>query len=117
VLVINFRCAAQPGPSFEAASLKLSAPSPIPNGSERGGPGSQWPNQWTCTNMPLSTLISRAWNLDTTTQLSGKADLDTARYDITAKVAPATSQAEFRLMIRHLLLEKLSLAVHIEPKE
>jgi uncharacterized protein (TIGR03435 family) len=121
ILETAAECPAQPraaGPSFEVASIKVSAPSTIFNGREKGGPGTESPGQWTCTGLPLSYLLFKAWNLDGPARLSKSSAVDDApRYDIAAKVPPGTNPGDFRLMIQRLLIERLALEVHIESKE
>jgi uncharacterized protein (TIGR03435 family) len=116
------------GPAFDVASVRATSPAdsaPVtvgnatyPSGRVRddGGPGTSSPGQWTCANIPLSTLIVRAWDLDSR-QLANPSSLADARYDIVAKIPPNTSRGDFSLMIRRLLIERIGLAVHHEQKE
>jgi len=116
------------GPAFEVASVRATLPAdraPVevgnamyPSGRVRdeGGPGTSSPGQWTCANMDLSTLIVRAWDLDSR-QLANPSSLADARYDIVAKIPPNTSRGDFNLMIRRLLIERIGLAVHHDQKE
>jgi uncharacterized protein (TIGR03435 family) len=104
-----------PGQQFEAASIKL-APVGPPSAHETGGPGSGSPGQWSCFDMPLGMLVQRAWDLDAL-HIANAADLNGQRYDIVAKIPPDTSPADFRRMIQHLLLERLSMRVHTESRE
>jgi hypothetical protein len=101
-------------PEFEAASMKAAAPTDRP--SVRGGPETASPGQWTCTAMPLRMLVTMAWNLRDY-QLSGPSSLDTALYDIAAKIPPGASKENFNLMMQRLLTERLGLVVHHESKE
>jgi uncharacterized protein (TIGR03435 family) len=50
-------------------------------------------------------------------QLTGPATMDTARYDVVAKMPAGTTVENFRLMLQHLLAERIGLMVHHEPKE
>ena len=116
------------GPAFEVAAVRATSPAdraPVevgnatyPSGRVRdeGGPGTPSPGQWTCANMDLSTLIVRAWDLDSR-QLANPSSLADARYDIVAKIPPNTSRGDFNLMIRRLLIERIGLAIHHEQKE
>jgi uncharacterized protein (TIGR03435 family) len=50
-------------------------------------------------------------------QISGPAWIDTARFDIAAKIPPSTAEPEFVTMLRNLLSERFGLVVHRETKE
>jgi uncharacterized protein (TIGR03435 family) len=104
------------GPAFEVASMKVAAPFDALGYRDEGGPGTASPGQWRCANIPLDALIMKAWNLDRF-QLSRSSSTDNARYDIVAKVPPGTSRSDVNLMIRRLLMERVSLTVHQESKE
>jgi uncharacterized protein (TIGR03435 family) len=104
------------GPSFEVASLKLSVKSNETVYRNEGGPGTKSPGQWLCTVVPLSVLVTQAWDLHVH-QLSGPAAMETASYDIVAKVPSGASRADVRLMIQRLLIERLHLEVSHQRKE
>jgi len=104
------------GPSFEVASLKLSVKSNETVYRNEGGPGTKSPGQWLCTAVPLSVLVTQAWDLHVH-QLSGPAAMETASYDIVAKVPSGASRADVRLMIQRLLIERLHLEVSHQRKE
>lgn len=111
----------QTGPSFDVVSMKLLASSSAntaPVGC-RGGPGTDSPTLWVCTNAPLASLVAQAWSEIRFSQISGAPSYDDTsyRYAITAKLAPGTSVDEFHLMIRRLLRERLGLLAHQGQKE
>ena len=105
----------QSRPAFEVATLKAAAPSNA-RGSMRGGVGTSDPGLFVCTNMPLRALILRAWNIPAF-QLSGPRSMETARYDISARVPLRATREEFDLMIQNLLAERLHLVLHEEGTE
>ncbi|HTX34469.1 MAG TPA: TIGR03435 family protein [Bryobacteraceae bacterium] len=106
-------------PSFEVASVKLAAPPTL--GLRRrigctGGPGRGDPGLLTCTNISASNLVTLAYGL-AHYQLSYPDWMDTARFDITAKIPPGTTKEQFQLMEQNLLAERFKLTVHHETKE
>jgi uncharacterized protein (TIGR03435 family) len=64
----------------------------------------------------LRSLIQWAWDVPPLT-LSGPPAIDEAHYDVSARTGHPDSDNEIRLMLRHLLGERLSLQTHIEQKE
>src|ERR1039458_8605388 len=81
-------CAAQttvPQPSFEVASVKVSAPSARPIFRMTGGPGTSSPGELIASNVALSLLLTRAYNL-MPWQLIGPGWLSSGKYDIDAKI-------------------------------
>lgn len=106
-------------PSFEVASVKPSAP-PAPGVRRRlgctGGPGRGDPGLLTCTNISATNLVTMAYGL-AHYQLSYPDWMDTARFDITAKIPPGTTKEGFQLMEQNLLAERFKLTVHHETKE
>ena len=104
-----------PPPAFEVASLKPAAPSDR-RGSMLGGPVTDGPGLFVCTNIPLRSLLLKAWAIPLY-QLSGPRSIETERYDITAKIPPGTTKEDLNLMIQNLLAERLGLVVHHETNE
>jgi uncharacterized protein (TIGR03435 family) len=114
---------------FEAASVKLSEHSePVrgvgPKGQTTlssysgcsGGPGTTDPGRYTCTNTNLRHLIEDAWSLRTF-QLTGPPTLDSATYDIEAKVTAQTTQDQFKQMLRKLVTDRFHLEIHREIRD
>ena len=96
------------GPSFEVASVKVSAP------------GEQFSDKSdneriTLIACPLKPLIARAYGV-ANDKVAAPGWLDTDGYDIVAKTAPDTNGEHFWLMMRNLLAERFKLAVHREQK-
>src|SRR5262249_3977243 len=61
-------------------------------------------------------MIAAAYNMDESMITGGPDWLDSDRVDVTAKAAPATSQAERLSMVQALLAEKFKLTLHHSPK-
>jgi uncharacterized protein (TIGR03435 family) len=50
-------------------------------------------------------------------QLTAPAWMDTARYNVVAKIPPGTDTRQFGLMQQRLLVERFGLQVHFEKKD
>jgi uncharacterized protein (TIGR03435 family) len=59
-----------------------------------GDPGTNFPGQWTCKNIPLSIFIFRAWDLRPY-QFSAPRSASNDKYDIVAIVPPNISRGTF----------------------
>jgi uncharacterized protein (TIGR03435 family) len=101
--------------AFQIASVTVASPSERP--TVRGGPGTDDPAQFTCTNLSLRVLVLMAWDLKLLYRLSGPLSMDESHYDITAKIAPGTSKETFNLTLQHLLAERIGLVVHHEGQD
>jgi uncharacterized protein (TIGR03435 family) len=103
---------------FEAASVRAV---PIPklgeSGTEiHGGPGTNDPGQITYSKATLSQVLRNAFGFVWDFQYAGPAWLDTDRYTIVAKIPPGTTREQFRVMLQHLLAERLGFKFHREQK-
>jgi uncharacterized protein (TIGR03435 family) len=110
---------------FEVASVKPSSPpsdgSP-PAPRPQGGPGTSDPTRISYRYIPLSWLITMAYDINgadlvgprwlTTVEFMGIQD----KYDIEATLAPNTSKEQFHLMLQNLLAERFALKAHREKK-
>lgn len=105
--------------AFEAASIK---PAPPPDFSKtvffgcRGGPGTDDPTLFACTNTDLSDLISKGYGLPYYRMPNHEA-FDKVRFQVNLRTAPGTTAGQFQLMMQNLLAERFKLAVHREMKE
>ncbi len=101
---------------FEVTSVKPA--SPDARGSRcTGGPGTSDPGTLTCQNYSLSFLVMMAYDLRSF-QLSAPSWMDTARYDVVAKIPPGNTDArQFGLMQQRLLAERFGLQAHFEKKD
>jgi uncharacterized protein (TIGR03435 family) len=104
--------------SFDVASVKPAALPPAGRGGfiVRGGPGSSDPVLASFANIDLFTLVAMAYGVRRH-ELSGPDWLKTARFDITARVPPQTTENQYRLMLQDLLAERFRLTLHREQKE
>jgi uncharacterized protein (TIGR03435 family) len=103
---------AAPAPAFEVASVK---PAPPPVGGklivDMGGD----PGMIDYKNVSLKTLIAQAYEVKEF-QVSGPEWIDSARFDILAKMPPDSSKHQLALMMRNLLDERFRLASHRDQK-
>ena len=107
----------QPGsaaPAFEVASIKLSSPQST-RGSA-GGPGSSDPSRYSYNSATLMDLIAIGYHVKYF-QISSKVPLDQNRFDFVAKLPPATTRQQFRMMLQNLLTERFHLKEHVESRE
>jgi uncharacterized protein (TIGR03435 family) len=95
------------------ASVKPAAPPANPSQLkvEMGGD----PGMVDYKNVALKTVIARAYRMKEY-QISGPDWLETARFDILAKVPPNAPKGQIPLMLQNLLAERFKLTVHREPK-
>ncbi len=114
-------------PEFEVASVKLAANPPFGGPASisgpmaemmgfNGGPGSKDPGRLTCTGVTLKMLLVRAYKVRPY-QVVGPSWMETARFDITAKIPPNTKDEAFQLMLQKLLTERFGIELHREVKE
>lgn len=104
-------------PAFEAASIKPSDPK-APQANASGGPGTSDPGQVSYTNLPLSSVLMRAYDgIESSDQIIGPPSLRSQKYDIVAKIPPGTTREQFNLMLINLLTERFHMVVHQETRE
>jgi uncharacterized protein (TIGR03435 family) len=117
ILLMILSTAAAQTPQFEVASIK---PAPPPDGTHftriTGGPAWPDPSLFTCENCSLSMLVMRAYGLKDY-QFSGPGWAESARFNISAKIAMGTTREQFQQMQRGLLSERFGLTFHHEKKE
>jgi uncharacterized protein (TIGR03435 family) len=109
------------GPSFEVASIRPGVflppgPTGVLRTGSHGGPGTDDPENYSARNVTLASLVLRAYGLKNY-QLSGPNWMDSARYDIAAKVAAGATTAQFKLMLQGLLVDRFTLKFHYQKKE
>jgi bla regulator protein BlaR1 len=114
---------APPPPAFDAASVKLSSPADLRGPTFQFNPG----GALKITNGTLRDIIETAYSARDFQILGGPGWLNSERYDISARSAPADAQtgqgnpandvAETRLKLQTLLTQRFQLQVHREIKD
>ncbi len=102
-------------PAFEAASVRISTAGNT-RGRTRGGPETADPGQITFSNVTLTAVLLRAYDVKVY-QVAAPDWMSSRRYDIVAKIPPDTSKEQFNLMLQNLLRERFHLALHHETRE
>jgi uncharacterized protein (TIGR03435 family) len=113
-------------PAFEVASVKPGAPpTPVAGSDGRammirsgcsGGPGSSDPGRYTCQSATLTSIIANAYELKQY-QYSFPSWMESAYFEIAAKVPADATKEQFRLMKQNLLAERFKLAAHFEKRD
>jgi uncharacterized protein (TIGR03435 family) len=110
----------QPNPklTFEVVSIKLAARQAMVRfqGSVDGGPGTPAPSRIRFTDVPLSVLIMRAYDVQSF-QVSGPSWMESQRFDIVAKVPGGATKEDARIMLGNLLADRFKLKLHKGSKE
>jgi len=97
-------------PAFEVASIKINAACSGSRGTH------QDKAQVVFTNMPLSRLLMRAYQIYSF-QLNGPRWMDDVCFDIAAKYPEDAKESDRPLMLRTLLEEQLKLTAHRETRQ
>ncbi len=100
---------------FEVATIKPSVP-PTRRVGCSSGPGFADPTLLRCEQMSLRNLILWAYDIKVY-ELAGPDWLKNQVFDISARVAPGTTQVQLAGMLRNLLIERFGLETHHESKE
>jgi uncharacterized protein (TIGR03435 family) len=110
--------AQSPRLEFEVASIKALAEGAHPGLLIicRGGPGTSDPTLFTCPGAPLKRLIMRAYALPDF-EVSAPGWAEEQRFEIKATVPAGATKEQFETMLQNLLIDRLKLEVHREPKE
>lgn len=94
VFAVAAALAQSPQPAFEVASVKPSTPQSVRMFD--GGPGSHDPGMISYSRATLHDLLTRAYDLADSEQISGPAWLGEGPYDIFAKMPKGTTKEQFR---------------------
>jgi uncharacterized protein (TIGR03435 family) len=123
--LVAFSCGAAYGqavdarPEFEVASVKPSPPPGDGRGMRvgwNGGPGTNDPGRFTTENLSLNNLMTLAYEIPDY-RLTAPDWMQSARFDIVAKIPEGATKEQFQLMLQRLLVERFRLALHHEQKE
>jgi uncharacterized protein (TIGR03435 family) len=118
-VLVSFSVAAfgqsTPELEFEVASVKTAEPPAFGFTVRiRGGPGTDDPGLFRCENMSLSNLVRIAYNEKHTSMPDW---MNTAMFNVDAKVPKGTTRDQFSVMLQNLLVSRFKLAVHHETRE
>jgi uncharacterized protein (TIGR03435 family) len=107
------------GPTFDAASVKLTGPEVQQPFTITGGPGTNDPGRFRAPRIGMTALLSRAFDVSTD-QIAGPAWLrDVAsmnNYTVIATMAPDTTKEQFQKMLQNMLVERFHLVFHRETR-
>ena len=98
---------------FEVASVRVSGPDSRHGSS--GGPGHRDAKRFSCGSCSVYLLVMMAWDAKAY-QISGSVPLENDLYDVIANVPVGATKEQFRIMLQHLLEERLGLRYHMESK-
>ena len=104
--------------SLDVASVKPSSLEGTTSGgiSCSGGPGTDAPRVWRCSNMPLGLVISRAFRFKAY-EFSPHAACCRDRFDFDVRLPGGATRGQFDRMLQGLLRERFKLEFHYESKE
>jgi uncharacterized protein (TIGR03435 family) len=98
--------------TFEVATVKASRPN---DGQYvrgcKGGPGTDDPGFWRCTNATISMLVMRGYDIRRYQFASPDWTFNT-NYEISARLPPGATKDQFREMIQNLLVDRFKLQLH-----
>jgi uncharacterized protein (TIGR03435 family) len=101
--------------SFDVASVKVSQAT-TGRVTMTGGPGTGDPGRIRYSNIMLRRVLLEAYEVKNY-QLVGPDWLDTARFDIEAKVPEGAAKEQFHAMLRDLLETRFQMKIHRQSKE
>jgi uncharacterized protein (TIGR03435 family) len=102
-----------PGPKFEVASLKRSAPGGR-GGGIRPSPGGE---RYIATNATLRMMLMVAYGVRNEQIVGGPDWINTDRFDMNAKAEKPSTIDELHLMLQDLVAERFQLKLHREKKD
>ena len=103
--------------SFEVATMKLSGDfKPGLRIGCKGGPGTEDPTRYLCTQTPLSAVLLASFDIQRY-QLSAPAWADSVSVDVSAIVPSGMAKEKFRAMLRGLLAERFGMKYHNQSRE
>lgn len=97
-------------PRFEVASIKLS-PQPIQTSGIK-----TYGDRVEIRSWSIRQLVLKAYGIETF-QISGPPSIDSARFDILAKIPEGATERQVSEMLRSLLIERFDMKVHREKKD
>jgi hypothetical protein len=105
--------------TFEVVSIRRNVSAEAPVGPPPGSRVDQRPNGITMINVPVSTLIARAYPPAIPREIVGLPEwVRRERYDVIATSSSSSVTSDERLaMMRSMLADRFKLAVHVEKRE
>jgi uncharacterized protein (TIGR03435 family) len=107
------------GPTFDAASVKITDPNLQQPYINTGGPGTTDPGHFRAPRIPLFNLLALAFGVSTD-QLSCPSwirEVGTAgKFTVVATMPPDTTKEQFQKMLQNLLVERFHLVFHHEAR-
>jgi len=105
---------------FEAASIRVNPARtgfhfPAGESTSEGGPGSDNPGLYRCTNCTLATLIGKAFDIQDY-QFPGRSSLLDNTFDVMARIPTGATREQFLAMMQTLLRDHFRLASHFTDK-
>jgi len=97
---------------FEAAVFRLN-----PSGDSGTSIGQRPGGQYVMTNGPIGMLLRNAFGPQNGELIGAPGWVTSERYDLIATANGTTSSDDLRLMLRTLLVDRLKLQAHLEPRE
>ncbi len=98
-------------PAFEVISIKPRLPDAPPGSIPNA------PDRFVRPNVTVSGLIEYAYDMRTFQIIGGPAWVRSDRFEVSTKAETAVSQAQMRLMVQRLLVERFGLQVHRETRD
>jgi uncharacterized protein (TIGR03435 family) len=103
-------------PAFEVVSIKpYTEGTPIQYSGCRGGPGSGDPGRIRCEYVTLKALLQRAYKLRPS-EIFGPSWLDSAHFNIEAKLPVGATVEQMPAMFTRLLSERFHVETHREAR-
>jgi uncharacterized protein (TIGR03435 family) len=99
-----------PAKTFDAASVRQN------KSGDGNSNGQTTADRVTFRNTSLKRLLLHAYPIQEAQLIGGPGWLDSDRFDVVAKAAAGTSQAELSAMFQNLLRERFAMKLHIETR-
>jgi uncharacterized protein (TIGR03435 family) len=99
-----------PSRSFEAASVRENKGGSLGSGFKSDA------GHFAGTNMTLRSLLVSAFAVRDAQIVGGPGWLTTDRFDIVAKAGTSTSDADLKIMLQNLLIERFAIKTHVDTR-
>jgi uncharacterized protein (TIGR03435 family) len=117
ILQISYADQADLQPRFEAASVRVFSEKLRVGLPMEGGPGTSDPGRIMYRGLPMSILLTKAWNIDPATIVGPGWIMDwTQLYTVNATIPRGTTTEQFQLMLQALLVERFNIKYHHETR-